>query len=200
MTKTFRGVFPAMVTPMDQNQNIDWEGLKNNIEYYLSNQIPGLIPVGSTGEGISLTKEERYRLSEVVVNQVNGRVPVIVGATAESTQETIDYAEQAKSVGADAVMILNSFYHKPSEGEVFHHFRAVNDTVDMSIMLYNNPGITGVDISEKLLIKMGRELRNLVIIKESSGTIQKLRNVKIETEEHVQLFCGWDVRNVPHKA
>lgn len=192
MTRQFRGVFPAMITPMDQDYQIDWDGLKNNIDYYLNNGIPGLIPVGSTGEGISLSKEERFRVSEEVVNHVNGRVPVIVGATAESTQDTIMYAEQAKSVGADGVMILNSFYHKPTEEEIFQHFRAVNDAVDIPIMLYNNPSITGVDISEDMLIKIGREIPNLAIIKESSGSIQKLRNVNLGTDDDLQLFCGWD--------
>lgn len=188
--KNFKGAYPVIITPMDQSQNIDWGGLENNIEFYLDNRAAGLMPVGSTGEYLSLTKEERYKVSEKVIEQVNGRVPVIVGVTSESTRETIAYAKQAASAGADGIMIANSYYCNPSEEEIFEHYRAINEAVALPIMVYNIPAMTGVDMSEGLLTKLGRELSHVAYIKEASGNLQKLRNVKQKSEDHFEMFCG----------
>lgn len=190
MGKHFRGSYPVLVTPMDQNQNIDWGGLTNNIEFYLENQAAGLMPTGSTGEYLSLTKEERHQVSEKVIEQVNGRVPVIVGVTSESTRETIEYAKQAELAGADGLMVANSYYCKPTEDEIFEHYRAIDQAVALPIMVYNIPGMTGIDMSEELLTKLGRELAHVAYIKEASGSLQKLRNVNLQSEGHFELFCG----------
>lgn len=190
MVKEFKGSYPVMITPMDNDQHIDWDGLKNNVEFYLEHRASGLIPVGSTGEYLSLTKEERYDVAEKVIDQVNGRVPVIVGVTSESTRATVEYAKQAESAGADGIMVANSYYYKPTEEEIFKHYYTINENVDLPIMVYNIPSMTGVDMSEELLIKLGVELPHVTHIKEASGNLQKLRNIKLKAGGHVELFCG----------
>lgn len=184
------GVFPVLITPMLNEQEIDWEGFKNNIEHFIDSGVAGLAINGSTGEFVSLTREERYKAVEVAVAQVNGRIPLVVGTAAETTADAIEFTQQAEKAGADAALLINSYYAHPKENEIYEHFKAVAESVEFPVMIYNNPFTSGVDISTETILKVGRDVKNITHVKESSGGIGKARDIARQGEGFIKVFCG----------
>ncbi|HLR63767.1 MAG TPA: 4-hydroxy-tetrahydrodipicolinate synthase [Lentibacillus sp.] len=190
--KELAGAFPVLATPMYDDETVNYEGVKQNIEHYISLNVAGLIVNGSTGEFVSLTKEEKYTLMEVAAEQVNGRVPLIIGTAAETTQDAVTYTEKAESVGADAALLINSYYAHPKDHEIYEHFKTVADSANIPIMIYNNPFTSGVNIGTETILKAGRDVENITHIKESSGEIQKLRDISRQGKDYIKPFCGSD--------
>jgi len=187
--KTFEGIFVVNVTPMNNDQSLNEDALRNNIDWYIQEGVDGICCCGSTGEVVSLTPGERHRVVEVVVDQTGGRVPVLAGTTHETTSETIAYTRQAKEAGADGALILTPYYCHPDADEVYIHFKAVSDNVDLPIMLYNNPGTSGVDLPADLVARIG-ELENVRYVKESSGDIRRIRDILHMGKDDLKVFCG----------
>lgn len=187
-----RGAYPVMITPMNRDQSIDWTGLRNNVNFYINQGAKGLIALGSTGEVVSLTREERFRVAETVVEEVAGRVPVVVGTSAETTRETVEYTRHAKELGATAAMVINPYYMKPKEEEIFWHYKTLTESVDLPIMVYNNPWTSGIDMSLDLMLRMARELPGVVAVKESSGDLRKLRDLIRLSDGRLAGWCGWE--------
>lgn len=186
---TFEGVFTVLITPMTSEQDIDFNRLKENIDWQISQGIPGICVLGSTGEFASLSLEERLKIAETAVKHVNGRIPCIIGTAAESTRETIFYTKHAKEIGADGVLIINSYYCRPSFDEIYLHYKAVSDAVDIPIMAYNNPGHTGVDMSPELLVKIC-QLKNIDYVKDASGDLRRVADIERLAKGKVTIFCG----------
>ncbi|MDM5239511.1 4-hydroxy-tetrahydrodipicolinate synthase [Bacillus cereus] len=188
--QTIKGAFPVLITPMDEFQEINWNGVKQNVNYFIEQKVAGIIINGSTGEFVSLSKEERFNMVETVLKEVDGRIPVIVGTAAETTKETIEYTKHAEAHGADYALIINSYYCKPKEEEIYFHFKEISNAVNIPIMLYNNPFTSGVDMSTELMLRIGKECENVTHIKESSGDIRKARDLVRQGEGAFQVFCG----------
>ncbi|PES66911.1 4-hydroxy-tetrahydrodipicolinate synthase [Bacillus cereus] len=188
--QNIKGAFPVLITPMDEFQEIDWKGVKPNVNYFIEKKVAGIIINGSTGEFVSLSKEERFNMVETVLKEVDGRIPVIVGTAAETTKETIEYTKHAEAHGADCALIINSYYCKPKEEEIYFHFKEISNAVNIPIMLYNNPFTSGVDMSTELMLRIGKECENVTHIKESSGDIRKARDLVRQGEGAFQVFCG----------
>jgi 4-hydroxy-tetrahydrodipicolinate synthase len=186
---TFKGAFTVIITPMTIDQDIDLVGLKNIIDWQISKGIPGICVTGSTGEFASLTREERLEIAEVAVNHVNGRIPCLVGTAAESTRETIFYTKHAKEIGADGVLIVNPFFCRPSFDDIYLHYKAISEAVDIPVMVYNNPHHTGVDMSPELLVKIC-SLKNMDYVKDASGDLRRVADIKRLTNGKVTIFCG----------
>lgn len=190
MMKSIKGAFPVLITPMDEFQEIDWNGVKQNVNYFIEQKVAGIIINGSTGEFVSLSKKERFKMVETVLKEVDGRIPVIAGTAAETTKETIEYTKHAEAHGADCALIINSYYCKPKEEEIYFHFKEISNAVNIPIMLYNNPFTSGVDMSIELMLRIGKECENVTHIKESSGDIRKVRDLVRQGESAFQVFCG----------
>ena len=188
--KEIKGAFPVLVTPMHEDETVNFNGLAENIEKFIQEGVAGLCINGSTGEFVSLTKEERFQAVETAVAQVKGRVPLIVGTAAETTADAIEYTRQAEKAGADTALLINSYYAHPTEEEIYAHFKAVAESVKIPVMIYNNPFTSGVDISTETLLKVGRDVPNITHIKESSGDIRKARDIARQGEGDIQVFCG----------
>lgn len=188
--KKLEGVFPVLVTPMIDQETIDWDGYRKNIEYFIEQGVAGIAINGSTGEFVSLTKEERFKAVELAVKTVNGRIPLIVGTAAETTQDAIEYTQQAEKAGADASLLINSYYAHPTDKEVYEHFKAVAESVSFPIMIYNNPFTTGVNVGTETLLQVAKDVENITHIKESSGEIAKARNIARQGKGYIEVFCG----------
>ncbi|MCU4988278.1 4-hydroxy-tetrahydrodipicolinate synthase [Bacillus cereus] len=188
--KKIKGAFPVLITPMDEFQEINWNGVKQNVNYFIEQKVAGIIINGSTGEFVSLSKEERFKMVETVLKEVDGRIPVIVGTAAETTKEAIEYTKHAEAHGADCALIINSYYCKPKEEEIYFHFKEISNAVNIPIMLYNNPFTSGVDMSTELMLRIGKDCENVTHIKESSGDIRKARDLVRQGEGAFQVFCG----------
>ncbi len=188
MTK-FKGVFTVLITPMTSNQEIDLDRLKENIDWQISQGIQGLCVLGSTGEFASLSVEERLIIAETAVKHVDGRVPCIVGTAAESTRETIFFTKHAKENGADGVLIINPYYCSPSFDEIYLHYKSVSEAVDIPVMVYNNPRHSGVDMNPELLVKIC-QLKNVDYVKDASGDLRRIADIKRLGNGEVTIFCG----------
>ena len=185
----FKGTFTVLITPMTINQDIDIEGLKKNIDWQISNGIPGICVTGSTGEFASLSREERLEIAETAVRHVNGRVPCLVGTAAESTRETIFYTKHAKEIGADGVLIINPYFCRPSYDDIYLHYKAISEAVDIPVMVYNNPGHSGVDMRPELLVKICG-LKNIDYVKDASGDLRRVADIKRLANGEITIFCG----------
>ncbi|WP_373895788.1 4-hydroxy-tetrahydrodipicolinate synthase [Virgibacillus sp. CBA3643] len=190
--KKLEGAFPVLITPMKEDGEVNLDGLKRNIDYFINENVAGIVVNGSTGEFVSLTKEERLEVTEVAVNQVNGRTPLVVGTAAETTKDAIFYTQQAEAAGADASLLINSYYAHPKDEEIYEHFKAVAESVTFPIMLYNNPSTSGIDIGTETILQVARDVNNITHIKESSGNISKVRDVTRQGKGFLKTFCGAD--------
>jgi len=176
---------------MDSKEEIDSEALKNNVEYFIENKVHGIVVGGSTGEFVTLSIKEHKAIINDVVKQVNGRIPVIAGTAACSTNRVIELTEYAKNAGADGAMIVPPFYSKLNENELFEHFRTVAENVDIPIMLYNNPWTTKVDMQPSLIARLA-EIENISYVKESTGDITRIWKILSLAGENITVFCGSD--------
>jgi len=186
----FKGIFPALVTPFTKENKLD-EGAFRNLIKYLLPHIDGVLACGTTGEFVYLSDEEKRRTFEIAVDEIDGRMPVIVGTTCPSTCETVKLTNYAKEIGATAALIASPYYIKPSFNEVYEHYEAIN-RVGFPLILYNIPQCTGTHFkwwtAEGMLLK----LENVVGIKDSSGDMPFLEALFEKVKGEVGIFCGND--------
>ncbi|BBZ01959.1 putative dihydrodipicolinate synthetase DapA [Mycolicibacterium chitae] len=179
MNHPIAGIIAYPVTPFTEGgHKVDTAKLAALIEQLVSTGAHAIAPLGSTGESAYLTEEEFDTVVDTTVATVNGRVPVIVGASDLTTANTIRRARYAQQAGADVVMILPISYWKLTEREIFQHYAAVAAAVDLPIMVYNNPATSGIDISPELLVQMFTEIDNVQMVKESTGDITRMQRIK----------------------
>jgi 4-hydroxy-tetrahydrodipicolinate synthase len=192
MTK-FRGIFPVPLTPFNEsNQAVDYERLRQHVEFILNAGAHGLVANGSTSEFALLSREESVKVSTTIIEQNRGRVPVIFGATAPSTWETIEVAKIGEDIGADGLMMLPPYYYPLSDDEILSHFDAVAQKTKLPIMLYNNPGTSKIDIKPPLVARLA-EIDNIKYIKESTGLSARIHEIKALSGNKIDIFVGSDV-------
>ncbi len=191
MSGTFKGVFPALLTPMNAEETVDCEKLASFVDYLIERGVHGLIPLGSTGEYYALTPEERKAVATTTIAAAAGRVPVLIGTSAGSTREVVEFSRQAETLGADGVLLAAPYYSLPTPNELFEHFRIVNDAIGIPIMLYNYPGRTGVDMTPDLVERLA-DLDNIQYIKESTGDMTRVSEIIRRSGDKIQVFCGCD--------
>lgn len=187
----FPGVFPALITPMHEDESLDLEALALHIETMLDAGVHGLVPLGSTGEFYALSDEERRTVLARTLEVTQGRVPVIAGTNAASTRAVIRYSVEAQMMGADALLLAPPYYSLPTADELFEHYRLVSQAVSIPIMLYNFPGRTGVDIDVDLVERLAA-LDNVQALKESTGDLARFRELAERLGDRLSLFCGAD--------
>lgn len=176
-----KGVIPPIITPVDAEENVDEEGLRNVIDHVIDGGVHGIFVLGSNGEFYALDFENQKRAVEITVNHVKGRVPVYAGTSAITTKECIKLAKMAEEAGADALTVLTPMFIQPNEKELYNHFEAIAQSTNLPILLYNNPGKTTNNISVSLLEKLAR-IDNIIGIKNTSfdfpQTIEYIRVTK----------------------
>jgi len=186
----FKGIFPALVTPFTKENKVDEDAFRDLIKYLLPH-IDGVLACGTTGEFVYLSDEEKRRIFKITVNEIDGRVPVIVGTACPSTRETVKLTRYAKEIGATAALIASPYYIKPSFNEVYEHFEAIN-RLGFPLILYNIPQCAGTHFkwwtAEGMLLK----LENVVGIKDSSGDMPFLEALFEKVKGEVGIFCGND--------
>lgn len=184
-----RGSYTVAITPMTKEEEVDLEALKRNLDWYISEGVPGVCVLGGTGEFSSLTKEERILIAEESIKHIDGRVKCIIGTAAETTEDTLFYTKHAESIGADGVMIINPYYCLPTEDELYEHFKVVSDNTNIPIMIYNNPGNSGVDMTPDVIARIAK-LKNVDYVKDASGELKRVTQIQRETNGEIKIFCG----------
>ncbi|AWB25325.1 dihydrodipicolinate synthase family protein [Methylobacterium currus] len=189
MTKRFRGTYTVMITPTDAEGRLDLKALAAFTEWQIAQGIHGLIPLGSTGEFLSLAEEERVAVAETVIRVAAGRVPVLVGTGAEDTREALRLSRQAEALGADGVMIIPPFYATPTADELVHHYRTIGEAIGLPIMVYNNPATANVDLRPDLVARIA-EIDNCRYIKESTLEVTRVRDILRLCGDRMTVFGG----------
>jgi len=174
MTK-LRGAFTALITPMNADESVDYEGFRRLVRYQLESGISGLVPLGTTGETPTLDEAEEDKLIDIVMTEVAGKVPVILGAGSNCTRDAVKYVKRAKQKGADYALVVTPYYNKPTDEGVYRHFAACAE-VGIPIVIYNNGGRTGKNISTSLLARIAA-LPNIAGVKEASGDMSQMMDV-----------------------
>ncbi|MFZ1103989.1 MAG: 4-hydroxy-tetrahydrodipicolinate synthase [Hyphomicrobiaceae bacterium] len=191
MQTRFRGSFTALVTPF-RGGALDEEAFRRLVEWQIAEGTHGLVPVGTTGESPTLSHEEHKRVVELCVEVANKRVPVIAGAGSNSTAEAIDFTRHAKAVGADAVLHSTGYYNKPTQEGLFRHFKAINDEVDIPILIYNVPPRTIVDIQVATLARCRQELKNVIGVKDATANVARVTQQRLACGEDFIQLSGED--------
>ncbi len=169
---SFRGSFTALVTPF-QNGSVDQRAFRALVVWQIDEGTSGLVPVGTTGESPTLTHDEHKQVVEWCVSEAHGRVPVIAGAGSNSTREAIDLARHAEKAGADAVLVVTPYYNRPTQEGLYQHFKAINDSIGIPIIIYNIPSRSVVDMSVDTMKRL-YELKNIVGLKDATANLTRL--------------------------
>lgn len=190
----FIGSGVAIVTPFKEN-GIDLNALENLLNFHLNNQTDAIIICGTTGEGSTMSDDEKRIAIKTTVEIINKKIPVIAGVGSNDTKKTLELSKYSKEIGADGLLVITPYYNKTSKKGLFEHFKAVNDTINLPIMAYNVPSRTGMNITPAELKNLST-LKNIVAIKEASGDIsQAIMYRKICPE--IDLYSGNDDQIVP---
>jgi 4-hydroxy-tetrahydrodipicolinate synthase len=171
----FKGAFTALITPMKDNGDIDFDGWRRLVQFQLENGIDGLVPIGTTGETPTLEESEEEKLLEILIKEVAGRVPVIAGSGSNSTKHAVLYTKRAKDFGADAALVVTPYYNKPNDEGLLRHFEAVAG-VGIPIIVYNIASRTGRNIPTPLLEQLAK-MPNIAGVKEASGDVNQMADV-----------------------
>lgn len=191
MNKKFSGVYAVVVTPFKEDGSFDTEAAKKHLDWLIGNGIKGVCLLGATGEYQSITNEEHKRYTEEMIPYIKDRVSVLVGVSRERPQEVVELMEHDKAYGAEAGMALSPFYCHPDQNEIAAFYKYINDHTDLPVIVYNNPGSAGVDITENTF-KEVLQLPQAQIVKESTGDVKRLTEVLNLAPENVSVLCGCD--------
>lgn len=184
------GILGYPVTPFTSDDEVDTGKLAALVERLVADGSHGIVPLGSTGESAYLTEPEYDAVIETTIGVVNGRVPVIIGASDLTTANTIRRARYAERAGADAVMVLPISYWKLSEREIAQHYAAVGAAIDIPIMVYNNPATSGIDMSPELLVRMFTDVDNVTMVKESTGDLARMVRIAELSDHQLPFYNG----------
>ena len=173
----FRGTFTALVTPF-RNGGIDVTAFEKLIETQIAAGITGIVAIGTTGESPTLSREEREQLIRLAVETARKRCLVIVGTGSNATQHAVADTKMAEKLGADGALLVAPYYNKPSQEGLFRHFKTIADATSLPIILYNIPGRCSVDISPDTVVRLANACRNIVSIKEASGSVERVSDLR----------------------
>ncbi|WP_234196784.1 MULTISPECIES: dihydrodipicolinate synthase family protein [Pseudacidovorax] len=186
----FRGTYTVLITPLTADgKHVDVPALKKLVNWQIEQGIHGLIPLGSTGEFLSLDAEERNLVIETCISTAAKRVPVLIGTGAEWTDECVRLSREAQTMGADGVMIIPPFYSTPTDDELFEHYRKVGEAIDIPIMVYNNPATANVDLKPALVARLSR-IDACQYIKESTLEVTRVRDIIELCGDRMTVFAG----------
>jgi 4-hydroxy-tetrahydrodipicolinate synthase len=189
--KPFQGTGTALVTPFKRDGSVDEQALRRLVDFQIDEGIDMLLPCGTTGEGATLDSVETERVVSIVIEQSRRRVPVIVGAGSNSTAKAIQGTKSAKKLGADGVLSVGPYYNKPTQQGFFEHFKAVAESENIPIIVYNVPGRTGSNIEAKTMLRLA-EIPNIVAVKEASGNLGQIMDIIRDRPKEFRVLSGDD--------
>jgi 4-hydroxy-tetrahydrodipicolinate synthase len=195
----FTGVYPAMVTPFTDEEEIDVEGMRSNIAYLEKGGVAGLVPCGSTGESATLSFDEHKKLVELTVDAAS--VPVIAGTGSNNTAEAVELTRYAQDAGADAALLIVPYYNKPMKSGLIKHFSAIAQACEIPLILYNIPGRTGINMDPETISTLAHEYSNVAGVKEASANFTQISNIiEITRGLEFSVISGDDGLTLPMMA
>jgi len=190
--KKLRGVFPVVLTPFKEgDQSVDYNMLDKHVDYLLESGAHGLCANGSTSEFPLLSDQEAFDVAKRIIARIDGRVPIIVGASAPSTWKTIEFAKMGEDLGADTLLMLPPYYFPLNDEEIYKHYELVSQNTKLPIMIYNNPHTSKLDLQPELIAELAK-IDNIAYIKESSGLATRVHDIQALAGENIDIFIGAD--------
>jgi len=186
----FKGSYTALITPF-KNGGLDEEAFQKFVDWQIEQGTNGLVPVGTTGESPTLTHVEHKRVVDLCIEAASGRVPVIAGAGSNSTAEAIDFAKHAKKAGADGILVVTPYYNKPTQEGLYQHYKAINDAVDIPIIIYNIPGRSVIDMSVDTMARLFK-LPNVTGVKDATSDMARASQQRIALGTEFNQLTGED--------
>src|SRR5690349_9406959 len=188
---SFRGSFTALVTPF-KNGSIDEKAFRDLVDWQIAEGTKGLVPVGTTGESPTLSHDEHKQVVEWCVDQADGRVPVVAGSGSNSTAEAVELSRHAEKAGADAVLIVTPYYNKPTQEGLYQHYKAINDAIEIPIIIYNIPARSIVDMSVETMARL-YELKNIAGVKDATANVTRVSQQRAIVGEDFNQLSGEDI-------
>lgn len=188
----FMGLGVALVTPFTANGNIDWEKFAELIEFQIENGTDYLCILGTTAETPTLTDDEKLKIVQSAIKQINGRIPIMVGCSSNCTAAVLNQIKQYEIEGVDGILTAVPYYNKPSQEGIYQHFKAIAGNCKKPIVLYNVPGRTGVNMTAATTLRIANEFKNVIAVKEASGNLEQFKEIVAGSPEHFKVISGDD--------
>ena len=182
----------ALITPFKEDGSVDYDALIRLVDYQVQNGTDFLCVLGTTAETPTLTAEEKKKIRELVVERVNGRIPILLGIGSNCTQGVVDSLKNDDFTGIEAVLVVVPYYNKPSQEGIYQHYKAVANATKLPIVLYNVPGRTGVNMTAETTLRIARDFKNVIAIKEASGNITQMDDIIKNKPENFDVISGDD--------
>jgi 4-hydroxy-tetrahydrodipicolinate synthase len=192
MNNKFKGLGIALVTPFDKNGEVDYVALRRLLDYQLSNGADFLCILATTAETPCLTKEEKQKIKDIIVEKVNGSIPVLMGCGGNNTAAVVEEINTADFTGIDGILSVCPYYNKPSQEGIYQHFKAIAQSTSMPVVLYNVPGRVGVNIKAETTLRLARDCENVVAIKEASGNFTQIDDIIKNKPKDFDVLSGDD--------
>jgi 4-hydroxy-tetrahydrodipicolinate synthase len=193
----FYGTGVAMVTPFDADGQVDYQGLRNLINYLIDGGVEYLVSLGTTGESVTLSKEEKKKVFEFTAEVAAGRVNLIAGIASNNTHEVVNEVKNFNIAGYDAILSASPAYNKPTQEGIYQHYKAIAEAAKLPVILYNVPGRTGSNISAETTIRLAHDFKNIIGIKEASGNFDQMNQIMRDKPEDFLLISGDDPISLP---
>ena len=192
----FKGSTVAIVTPF-KNGKVDEEKLAELVEFHIKNGTNAILPCGTTGESPTLSTQEHERVVEICIKTSSGRIPILAGTGSNSTAEAIELTKHAANAGANGALVVTPYYNKPTQQGLYLHFKAIANSVDIPIILYNIPGRASRNIEPETMAKLANDCKNIIGVKEASGSLDQMLAVKRLCPDEFILLSGDDALTLP---
>ena len=188
----FRGLGIALITPFTANGEVDYKSLKRLVEYQIDNGADFLCILATTGETPCLTKEEKDKITQLVIDINNGRLPILKGCGGNTTAAVVEELRTSDWTGIDGILSVCPFYNKPSQEGLYRHFKAIAEASPLSVVLYNVPGRTGINLKSETTVRLARDCENIVAIKEASGSLEQVDEIIKNKPQRFDVISGDD--------
>ncbi len=193
----FTGTGVAIVTPFRYDDSIDFNALRNLVSYQVENKVEYLVVLGTTGESVTLTIDEKRAVVDTVIEEVKGRIPVVVGIGGNNTQEIINKLKHFDFTGISGILSVSPYYNKPTQNGIYEHYKAIASTTSLPIIIYNIPGRTGSNICAETTLRLANDFKNIVGIKEASGNLTQVMEIIKSKPQHFEVISGDDILALP---
>ena len=192
-----KGMGVALITPFKEDESVDYEALGRLVDYLLQNGADYLVVLGTTAETPTLTEEEKKKIIELVVTKVRHRIPIVLGVGGNCTKSVVDKLKNDNFEGIDAVLSVVPYYNKPSQEGIYQHYKAIAQATDLPVILYNVPGRTGVNMTAETTLRLAREFKNIIAVKEASGNITQMDDIIKNKPKDFNVISGDDCITFP---
>ena len=190
-------MFTAMVTPFDENLEVDYAKAAQLAQFLLAHGNDGIVVNGTTGESPTLSDEEKIKLFRTVKEAVGDKGTVIAGCGSNNTRHSIELTKEAEKCGVDAIMLVAPYYNKPSQEGLYQHFKAIAESTSLPIILYNIPGRCGINIFPETVVRLANDVKNIVAVKEASGILDQVSRLRAMCPEDFAIYSGDDSLTLP---